>query len=535
MSAASIGRASTLIAAGTILSRLTGFVRSIVLVGAVGSVSSRAADAFAVANQLPNNIYALISTGLLTAVIVPQIVQAASHADGGRAFISKLFTMGTVALVVTTAVATAAAPALVHLYAPRFSADQLALATAFAYWCLPQLLFYGLYALLGEILNARRVYGPFTWAPIVNNIVSVIGFGAFIVLFGGPVTAVSDWTPEMIALLAGTATLGIVVQAVVLMLFWVRAGLRLQPDFAWRGIGLRHIARLAGWTFLMVLAGQVAGVFQTQAMSGVSGDAPGAMVMANSILLFMLPYSVFVFSIGTAYFTQLSEHAAAGRHGDVRRDIGRSIRILTFFIVLSTAALVAAAVPASRIFTETAADAVDASWVLIALVIGLIPQTLLFVIGRTFYAYNDTRTPFWYTLVQASLVIFGALLAAAALPAGFVTAGVALTQSLAIVVQFVLAGWLLRRKLGSIATGTWMPSLLLFCAAAVPAGLAGWGVYELCGGVEGWMASDRLLGGIGTAVVFLVSGAVYVGILAALRVPEVTTAWSTVSRMFTRH
>ena len=272
----SIGRASTLIAAGTLVSRLTGFLRSVVLVAAVGAVGSRAADAFTVANQLPNNLYAIISTGLLTAVVVPQIVQAASHADGGRAFISKLFTLGTVALVVTTAIGTIAAPLLVQLYASQFTPEQFALATAFAYWCIPQLLFYGLYALLGEILNARRVYGPFTWAPIANNIVSIAGFGAFIAIFGGPVTEVTDWTPTMIALLAGTATLGIVVQAVVLMVFWVRSGLHLRPDFAWRGVGLRNIGRLAGWTFLMVVVGQIAGIVQSQVMSVVSGEAPAA-------------------------------------------------------------------------------------------------------------------------------------------------------------------------------------------------------------------------------------------------------------------
>lgn len=530
----SIGRASTLIAAGTIVSRLTGFVRSVVLVAAVGSVGSRAADAFAVANQLPNNLYALISTGLLTAVVVPQIVQAAAHADGGKAFISKLFTLGSVALVVTTAAATLAAPWLVQLYANQFTADQLALATAFAYWCLPQLLFYGLYALLGEILNARRVYGPFTWAPIANNIISIAGFGVFIALFGGPVTAVADWTPGMIALLAGTATLGIVVQAGILMLFWVRAGLRLRPDFAWRGIGLRHIGRLAGWTFLMVLAGQIAGLVQSRVMSAVSGEGPAAMVMANSILLFMLPYSVFVFSIGTAYFTQMSEHAAAGRDAEVRTDIGASIRILSLFIVPSVAVLVAGAVPASRIFTENPADAVDAAWVLIALVVGLLPQTLLFVIGRTFYAYNDTRTPFFYTLLQASLVVISAYLALAVLPAEFVTAGVALGQSVAIGLQLVLAAWLLRRRLGSIAARTWMPGVALFVLAAIPAGVAGWFAFVLSGGVDGWMVAGPLLGGIGTALIGVVVFAVFAGILAVFRVPELATGTRVVKRLFAR-
>ncbi|MBN9170251.1 MAG: virulence factor MviN, partial [Microbacterium sp.] len=353
-----IGRASVMIGAGTIVSRLTGFLRNIALVAVLSSVGA-AGDAFTVANQLPNNIYAVISTGLLTAVIVPQIVRAGTHADGGRAFISKLFTLGTVVLLVTTAVAVALAPWLVQLYAEKFSADQLALATAFAYWCLPQILFYGLYALLGEILNARKVFGPFTWAPIINNVVSIAGFVAFLFVFGGPRPQVSEWTPPMIAVLAGTATLGIVVQAGVLLLFWRRAGLHVRPDFRWRGVGLRHVGRLAGWTFLMMLAGQLAGVVQSRVISPASGDNPAQFASANAWLLFMLPYSIIVLSIGTPYFTRLSEHATAGRDEDVRTDVGRSIRTLGVFIVIATAALAVAAVPASRIFTTKPEQAVQ--------------------------------------------------------------------------------------------------------------------------------------------------------------------------------
>ena len=465
--------------------------------------------------------------------MVPQIVQAASHADGGRAFISKLFTLGTVALVVTTAVGTVAAPLLVQLYASRFTPDQLALATAFAYWCIPQLLFYGLYALLGEILNARRVYGPFTWAPIANNIVSIAGFGAFIALFGGPVTEVADWTPTMIAVLAGTATFGIVAQAAVLMVFWVRSGLHLRPDFAWRGVGLRNIGRLAGWTFLMVVVGQIAGIVQSQVMSVVSGEAPAATVAANAWLLYMLPFSVFVLSIGTAYFTQLSEHAAAGRDEDVRADIARSIRLLGLFMVISTAVLAAAAVPASRIFTTTAGGAVDASWVLLAFLVGLIPQTVLFVIGRVFYSYNDTRTPFLFTLVQAGVVMITAVLALS-LPTAFVTAGIALGQSLAVCVQLGLATWMLRRRLSRIGMRQWMPALAVFAAAAAPAGLVGWGVYVLSGAETGWMVENQLTGALGSALIGTVALVVYVGILGLLRVPELTTAWQTVRRLVAR-
>jgi putative peptidoglycan lipid II flippase len=529
-----LGRASLVIGAGTIASRLTGLLRTVVLVAAIGAVSSRAGDAFAVANQLPNNIYAIVSTGLLTAVVVPQIVRAAAHEDGGRAFISKLFTLGTVALGAVALIATVAAPWLVRLYASDFTSDQLALATAFAYWCLPQIFFYGLYALLGEILNARRVFGPYTWAPIVNNLVSIGGFLAFIALFGGDRSTVGPWTPTMIAVLAGTATAGIVVQTAVLLFFWRRAGLHLRPDFRWRGIGLRHIARLAGWTFLMVLAGQIAGVVQTNVLAGASGDAPAVFASQNAWLLFMLPYSIIVLSIGTPYFTQLSEHASAGRLDEVKADIVRSIRILGFFIVGSTAALAVAAVPASRIFTTDAAQAGEAAPVLLAYLVSLIPLSVLFVVQRTFYAYNDTRTPFFFTLLQCVLVVATALVAGGALPAAVVATGVALGQSVASIVQVIVATVLLHRRLGGIGTASWLGSLGRNVLAALPAAGVGWGVFLLLGAGDGWMTQGQLLGALGAGVIGLTVLAVYVGILALLRAPELAPALAAARRFLPR-
>lgn len=252
-----------------------------------------------------------------------------------------------------------------------YSAEQQALATAFAYWCLPQIVFYGLFALVGESLNARRVYGPYTWAPIVNNVVSIVGFLAFIWIFGAG-GAATEWTPEMIALLAGTATLAIVVQTGILFLFWRRTGLHVHADFRWRGVGLGQIGRLAGWTFLMVVAGQIAGIVQSQVLSEIPEGDPGFFVTQNAWLLFMLPYSIIVLSIGTPYFTQLSEHARAGRDDDVRADVGRSIRTLGLFVVAATAALGAAAMPASRIFTDTTEEAVAAGIVLLCFLVGLV-------------------------------------------------------------------------------------------------------------------------------------------------------------------
>jgi len=530
----SIGRASALIGAGTIVSRLTGFLRTVVLVWAVGATTD-AGNAFAVANQLPNNIYAIISTGLLSAVVVPQIVKAAAHDDGGRAFVSKLFTLGTVVLLVTAAVATIAAPWLVELYAPAYDPAQKALATAFAYWCLPQILFYGLFALVGESLNARRVYGPYTWAPIVNNFVSIAGFLVFIWLFGAGGSA-TVWTPEMIAVLAGTATLGIIVQTGILFVFWRRTGLHVRPDFAWRGVGLGQIGRLAGWTFLMVVAGQLAGLVQSRVLSQIPKGDPGFFVSQNAWLLFMLPYSIIVLSIGTPYFTQLSEHAGAGRDDDVRGDIGRSIRTLGLFVVGATAALAAAAVPASRIFTDSRTEAVAAGAVLLCYLVSLIPLAVLFVVQRTFYAYDNTRTPFFFTLLQCVLVVATALLASWAVAAGSLAlaqlaAAVALGQSFASIVQVIVATWLLQRRLGGLRIGSWMLSLGLFALAAVPAAGAGWLTFLLLGGADGWTVADKLLGALGAAIIGSVVLVVYVGFLALLRAPELATATALVRRL----
>lgn len=519
----SLSRASATVAAGTLVSRITGLLRNIVLAAALGTIGTRAADSFAIANQLPNNIYAIISSGLLAGVIVPQIVKAAAHKDGGSAFVSKLLTLGVVALAATTVIAVIAAPLLVQLYGSRLSPESAALTLAFAYWCLPQLLFYGLYALLGEILNARRIFGPFAWSPIINNVVSIAGFGAFIWLFGLHRDA-SGWTAEMVALMGGTATFGIIAQALVLLLFWRRAGLHVQPDFAWRGIGLRHLARLAGWTFLMVVVGQLAGLVQTNLVGRASGEGASVAALQYAWLVFMLPFSVIVLSIGTPYFTRLSEHVAAGRLDAVKSDLDASIRIIGVFMVGALAAIVAAIVPVSRIFTDGPAGAVQFALVLGAYLVALLPLSIQFGIQRTFYAHHDTRTPFVFTAVQAVLVIITAIASYVLLPLPLLGFGIALGQSVANIVQLGLAVWLLRRKIGALALRPAVVSYLRFLAAAVPAAAAGWLTFTLLGGVDGWAASDKGPAVLATLVIAGVALVVYLGALALLRAPELQTA-----------
>ncbi|WP_454117606.1 murein biosynthesis integral membrane protein MurJ [Microbacterium lacticum] len=534
----SLGRASAIIAGGTLVSRLSGLVRSVLLVAVIGSYASRPADAFAVAATLPTNVYELLAAGVITGIIVPQIVKAAAHSDGGSRFVSKLLTLGTVVLVAATAIVMALAPVLIWMYAAKFSPEQHALAVSFAYWLLPQLLFYGLYALLGEALNARRVFGPYSWAPTVNNLVSIAGFAIFLVVFGGPHTRVAEWTPPMIALLGGTATLGIALQTVVLLFFWKRTKLDIRPDFHWRGIGLRHIGTLAWWTFLAVVVGQLAYIVQTQVVSDASGKTSIA-VMGYAWLIFMLPHSIVAMSISTTYFTRLAEEISGGRLDAVGPNLDESIRAISLFGFAFTAAIAAASVPLSRVFSTSAEGAVATAWVVCAYLVALVPFGVLMVIRRAFFAFQDTRTPFWFSLTQAALTALGAALAGlavalGALPLGFLAAVVALTQSLATFVQLPLAIRLLRRHTDSAALRTTWRALGRFAVAAVPAFVAGWATFVLIGGAGGWATSDRMPGALGAALVGAVALVVYVAALALLRTPELAIASRTVRRILGR-
>jgi putative peptidoglycan lipid II flippase len=252
-------------ASGTIVSRILGFVRAVMLALTIG-VTTNAADAFGVANQLPNNVYAIIVGGVLNAVLVPQIVRALHHKDGGKSYIDRLLTLIITMFFVVTVITTAFAPLLVSLYTAGWSSEQLALATAFAYWCLPQLFFYGLYSILGEVLNARSAFGPFMWAPVLNNLVAIAGLASFIAIFGADPTGfrvVSMWGVGEISLLAGSATLGVAAQALILFAFWKRIGQKFRLNFKWRGVGLRPAMKAATWTLGMVLITQIGGLVQT--------------------------------------------------------------------------------------------------------------------------------------------------------------------------------------------------------------------------------------------------------------------------------
>ena len=538
-----IGRASAILASGTIVSRVLGFVKAIVLAAAVGQVASEAGNAFGIANQLPNNIYALVAGGVLSAVLVPQIVRASHADDGGEKYIHKIVTLGTVVFLGLAVIATLAAPALVDLYAQSsdtgrgFSPEGIALATAFAYWCLPQVFFYALYSLLGEVLNARRAFGAFTWAPVLNNVVGIAGLAAFLLLFGGEGAnrQVSEWDPLRIAVIAGSATLGVAAQAVILFLFWRRAGLTFRPDFRWRGAGLRRAGRAAGWTFGMFGVTQVAAVVQTRVASIAANDGASVLALQNSWLIFILPHSVIAVSLATAYFTRMSTHASRSDFTALRSDVSSSLATIGLFITFASVALVVVAFPFARVFEQDFADVTGMALVIIAFVVGLVPFSALFVMQRGFYSLEDTRTPFLVESLKAAVFIVAALLCAL-LPTAWIGVGIALATTFACSLQSLITFVLLRRRIGAFGGAFLLRRHVQYLFAALVAGVVGIGILSVFGGLspDGFAQTGRIAAIAAIALIGAGMAVVYAGVLLLMKNPELSAGIALIARRIRR-
>lgn len=536
--AGGLARASAVMASGTIVSRVLGLLKAILLAYAVGAVGSRSADAFANGNLLPNTIYMILIGGVLNAVLVPQIVKQTHGRDGGAAYINKILTLVTLALVAVTTLAMAAAPWIVQLTVQDWGPEQLALSTAFAYWCIPQVIFYGIYTVMGEVLNARSVFGPFTWAPVLNNVIAIAGIFVFMAMFGadpqGDLT-VTAWTPTMIAVLGGSATLGIIAQALILFVSWRRAGIRFRPDFAWRGVGLGQTAKLAGWTLAMVIVMQLGGIVTNRIVASGSGAGPSTSAMQNVWLIFMMPHSVIAVSLATAYFTRLAEWGQRGRMVEFREDLSASVRQIALVMVYAAVALIAAAPFVSRVINigATAGQVELFAEALTAYAVSLAAYSFLFVVQRAFYALSDTRTPFIFTTVQMVLVIVLAVLLPVLVEPRYIGLGFAVIWSFATILEALLATWLLRRRISTIDGRRILGSITKFVAAGLPALAVGLLVNGLLRAAAGDVNAVVAIG-FSAAVAGIVA-VVYVVGLRLLRSAEIVDIIGAVSRRFGRN
>ncbi|MER7732106.1 murein biosynthesis integral membrane protein MurJ [Streptomyces erythrochromogenes] len=522
----SVLRSGALMAAGSIVSRATGFIRSAVVVAALGT--GLLGDGYAVANTVPNIIYILLVGGALNAVFVPELVRAAKeHADGGAAYTDRLLTACTAALVALTAAAVLAAPLIVSAYT-GYTGAQASTTVALARYCLPQILFYGLFTLLGQVLNARGRFGAMMWTPVLNNVVIIAVFGLFLYVSHD---AAGGLTAAQTRLLGLGTTAGIVVQALALIPSLRAARFRWRPRFDWRGSGLGRPLRNAGWTVLLVLTNQIAywvvtrlstATGQSAVEAGLAGGA-GYTAYSNAYQLWIVPQGIITVSLVTALMPRMSSAATDGDLGAVRRDVSYALRS-SAALVVPAAALMAALAPwvMGSVFGYGRTDAADIAvmaGMLTAFAPGLVAFSAQYVLSRGFYALSDTRTPFFLNLV---IVTVNAGLSAAAyllLSPRWAVTGMAAASSAAFLAGAAATAYALSRRLGprtgsrSERRATAVRTHLRLLAACVPASAA---AYAAARATERF--GDFAAVGAGTAALALV----VVLLARPLRLAEIT-------------
>lgn len=447
----STARGSAVMAAGSLVSRATGFARSAVVAAAIGTIGP-VPDGYAVGNALPTIVYMLLLGGAMNAVFVPELVKAAKeHADGGVAYTDRLVTVCVVALLAITATAVWAAPAIIDAYTD-YSGEQAAMTTAFARYCLPQIFFLGLFTLLGQVLNARGRFGAMMWAPVLNNLVVMAVFGLYLALaMGGGDTLTATET----AVLGWGTTAGIAAQALALVPALRAARFRWRPRFDWRGSGLTRPLRSAGWLVLLVLANQAAYWVTTRlaTTAGLDGG-PGYGAYNNAYALWVVPHGIITVSVVTALMPRMSAAAADGDTAAVRRDVSHALRVSASAVVPAACALFALAQPVMALAfgygRTSAADTAAMAGILMAFAPGLIALSGQYVLSRAFYALSDTRTPFLLNLVIVTLNAGLSLAAAHLLPARWAVTGMAAAYSLALCAGWALTGRVLSGRLGVV-------------------------------------------------------------------------------------
>ena len=531
--APSTARSSAVMAAGTLVSRILGLVRTALLAIAIGN-TGLVSDIFISANVLPNFIYLLVAGGVFNAVLVPQIIKASKQPDKGAEYVSRVLTLSLLVLAGIAAVATLAAPLILPLVT-SMNAEQLPLATAFAYWLFPQIFFYGAYAVIGQTLNANGRFGAYMWAPVVNNIVAIAGLLLFITVVGREATtpfSPENWTTQATLILAGSTTLGIALQAAVLLFPLRRLGLGLRPSFGLRGVGLRQTGKVAKWTILTMLIGNGTYLAYTKVATIATDARPAFQAMGREIagyanletaaMLYIIPHSVITLSLATVLFNNMSRAYTEKNYAEVRETLSQGLRAIGVATVFCSAVLIVLAGPISIWFSggSNVSAALQAQ-VLVLLAVSAPFLSATFLMNRAFYANEDAKTPL---IMQVILSAFGVALAlvAAALPADKIIFGLAVAYSLGNVAAVTVSHIYLKRSLGDYGAGRVVDIHIRLVVAALGSAVVGAAALGLLGGyaVDGYAWQSL----VSATVVLVVCGALmavaYFLLLRALKVTE---------------
>ena len=531
----SLLRSSALMASGTVVSRITGILRDIAMTAALGFFIT--SDAYSLGNTLPNILAILVAGGALNAVFIPQLVRhIKDDDDGGSAYADRLLTVVTLWLIVVTALAMVFAPQLVSLYASGdYTSAHAALATAFARWCLPQIVFYGLFTMWSQVLNARGHFAMPMFAPILNNVVAIATFVVFMGMTSHAEIVDAQLTSMQVAVLGAGTTLGVVLQALALVPVLMRSGYRYRPRLDVRDNGLGKAGSLALWTLGLVIVNQLAYVVVTRLATSANVEAVASGATAAGLttyqkahLVFMLPHSVITVSLVTALLPQISRLAHAGDLGAVGRSVAQAARTVASIIIPIAGILLVLGPQMTRLMfgfgAATTESALLTGQVVQVFSFGMLPFTLVYLLFRGWYSFEDTRSPFWVTVLVNLVNLAVSIPLFLAVPVERKVPSLAVAYVLAYWVALAVAWPRLEARLGDLETAQTVRTLVRAVVATAVSVAVGAGLMRLV--AAGFAGAGRgLLLVLVTAVTFLMA-VVYAALAHRLRVEGVDWAVS---------
>ncbi|SCE81119.1 murein biosynthesis integral membrane protein MurJ [Micromonospora chokoriensis] len=532
---ASAAANSAVMAIGSLVSRGTGFLRTLVLTAALGG--ALVGDAYTTAQILPGMVYEFLLGGILTSVLIPVLVRRRKvDTDGGQAYAQRLLTLAVLTLAGAALLAVLAAGWLTQLYtSDNRGPEYPELVTKLSYLMLPMIFFTGLSALVSAVLNTRGHFAAPMWAPILNNIVVIATAGLYIAIFGAEIVKPNEMTTGRILLISGGTLLGVAIQAAGLLPALRKVGFRWKLRFDFRALGLRELGRLGGWMFCYVAVSQVGLIVLFNLLNRAGDGDAGALIYNNVFLLLMMAHGIIAVSIITALMPRMSAAAADGRYADVAADLSRGTRTVSAVLAPIAVCYAVLATPLAVVLFRYGAfsdeNAADTSLVLLLAALALVPFAISQLFTFAFYALPDTRTPALINIPVVALRIGVQIVLFAAFAAHFAAAGMMIGNAVSYLAAAIGSAWLLRPRVGRIGLGHIMRTLGRVLVAALGAALVGLLVINLLPGGEtpSWaQAVIQLV--IGGAVI----GGTYLGLAMLLRISEITEVVGMVRRRLGR-
>ncbi|MCL2785105.1 MAG: murein biosynthesis integral membrane protein MurJ [Propionibacteriaceae bacterium] len=513
-----------LMASGTLVSRILGMVRvTLVAYLLIAGSESLKANMFNIAMGLPAQAYLLLAGGILNAILVPQLMRAIHEdEDGGQAYSDRIVTLFGLMVGGLTVILVVMTPLLTRLLtrpalrAPEMAEQYHSLMILVAL-CLPQVFFFGMFFLGGQILNSRGSFGPLMWAPVVNNVIQIIMLGTYAVMWGFGTDPSGAFTTAQVLLLGIGSVFGVACQAAILIPFLKKAGFTYRPRFDFLRTGLGSTAQMAKWALALVAVDQILYVISTRLASNASA---GVYVFDTAMLISLVPHSLLTVSLSTALLPSLSHLAVSKQWAQFCEQLASGLRIIYAAIIPFSLLLAALGLPVAILVFSREGSGVYIGWTLIILAIGLIPNTLRFLAFKGFNSMQNTRTPFFAEIAFVVLTGTVALVLVAAwkIPSHWVAPSIAAGYLIGYVGCAVMAWILLCRDVPGLAETNIITHMVRLIAISTPGALLAGAISFLqLRFFPGWWFTF-----VGLVVAVIAAIGVYWGLAKMTKVEEIT-------------